>query len=142
MELNAKKCAAIHFGKNNIKRDYMVTDYARREKLSLSSSSIERDLGILVSNDGSSSHHVDWIVDNSRRSPFKLTREMNQTYHPDCPMRFNFLLNRSATVWNLEIEKTKNRITLVRKLEFNNSMFLVVFHYRLSFFNIKIQISF
>ena len=49
MEINAKKCAVTHYGKNNTKRDYMVTDFLTREKLSLSSSSIERGLDILVS---------------------------------------------------------------------------------------------
>ena len=36
----------------------------------------------------------------SPRNLFKLTRGRNQTYHPHCQIRFNFLLNRTATVWN------------------------------------------
>ena len=44
------------------------TYFLTREKLTLPSFSIERDLRILVSKDDSSSSHVDLIVDNASRN--------------------------------------------------------------------------
>ena len=81
MEPNAKKCGVMHYGKNNIKRDNMVTDFITR-KLCLSSSSIERDLGVLVSNDGSYSQRVDWIVDKPSRT-LNLLKRTFEYYNAD-----------------------------------------------------------
>ena len=82
MELIAKKCDVMHYGKNKIKRDYMVTDLITREHFSLSSSSIERDMGILVSIYGSSSYHMDWIKYKASRT-LNLLKRTFEYYNAD-----------------------------------------------------------
>ena len=48
MELNQKKCKVMHFGKNNKQHNYYMTDPITKTQTTLSKSTAERDLGIII----------------------------------------------------------------------------------------------
>ena len=61
MIFNAKKCKVLHFGKNNKKRDYELNGTV------LDGVSVQKDLGIDVSDDPKSARHIDEIVLKANR---------------------------------------------------------------------------
>jgi hypothetical protein len=50
MRLNISKCKIMHIGKQNQKEDYTMNSYDSNEPVPLEKTEIERDLGILISN--------------------------------------------------------------------------------------------
>lgn len=64
MTLNCFKCKVMHFGKNNPKNDYFLTD-KNGNRVKLEESECERDLGVFISNDLKWSKHVNTIVNRA-----------------------------------------------------------------------------
>ena len=62
MKLNAKKCKIMHIGKKNPRREYHMFDSTSNSNIILETTEIERDLGVLVSSDGSFSHQVNAAI--------------------------------------------------------------------------------
>jgi hypothetical protein len=72
MELNTLKCKIMHFGKNNPKRVYHMTDKITGISAPLAKTSLERDLGIMISADGSFSHQVNTAVSNIHQATLRI----------------------------------------------------------------------
>ncbi len=64
MTLNCLKCKVMHFGKNNPKIDYFLTD-KNGDRVKLEETVCERDLGVFISNDLKWSKHVNIIVNRA-----------------------------------------------------------------------------
>ena len=62
MKLNISKCKVMHMGSKNKNRPYFMTDIDTQQSIQLQTTTIERDLGVLISADGSFSQQVDHAI--------------------------------------------------------------------------------
>ena len=122
MELNLLKCKIMHFGKNNPKRVYHMTDKITGISAPLAKTSLERDLGIMISADGSFSHQVNTAVSKANNilgqmiNTFKyFTSEVVKIVYPTYIRPH---LEFASSVWNAlskgdldKIEKMQQRVT-------------------------------
>lgn len=67
MRLNAKKCVIMHFGRKNSRAGYTVEDVNTGERVDLTKSDCERDLGVFISCDLRWRNHIDEIVARANR---------------------------------------------------------------------------
>ena len=71
---NVKKCKVLHFGKNNPGYQYSMRDPLSPNRLTLESTVMERDLGILIS------HNLKWeqqVSKSARTAQFVLAQIKN-----------------------------------------------------------------
>jgi hypothetical protein len=66
MRLNILKCKVLHYGKNNLKRTYYMTD-SGGERFELEAVDSERDLGVIISSDLSWSTHINSIAGRANK---------------------------------------------------------------------------
>ena len=122
MELNTLKCKIMHLGKNNPKRVYHMRDKNTGISVPLSETVLERDLGIMVSAEGSFSHQVNTAVSKANTTlgqmlnTFKyFTSDVVKIIYPTYIRPH---LEFASSVWNAlsksdldKIEKTQQRVT-------------------------------
>ena len=118
MTLNCFKCKVMHFGKNNPKTDYFLTD-KNGNRVKLEESECERDLGIFVSNDLKWNKHVNTVVNRASfilgrfRKTFvsrdeKLWKKLYLTYvRPH--------LEFAVQAWNPYLKKDVNSLERVQR---------------------------
>ena len=66
MKLNVVKFKTMHFVRKNLRRDYLMSD-SSGNKGTLGSSSLERDLVVIVSEDLKWEGHISTIVDKANQ---------------------------------------------------------------------------
>ena len=136
MELNTLKCKIMHIGKNNPKRIYHMTDKAGTS-VPLAESVLERDLGIMISADGSFSHQVNTAVSKANNilgqmlNTFKyFTSDVVKIVYPTYIRPH---LEFASSVWNAlskgdldKLERMQKRVTRqaydLRGLEYEDRM--------------------
>ena len=112
----------MHIGKKNPRREYRMFDIASNSNIKLETTEIERDLGVLVSSDGSFSHQVNAAIARANsilgrmRNTFKyFNSNILKTLYP------TFIrphLEFAAPVWNAllkqdldKLEKFQRKVT-------------------------------
>ena len=121
MKLNVKKCKIMHLGKNNPRRAYFMYDKATDKNIQLETTDLERDLGILISSDGSFSPQVVTAISRANnifgkmKNTFKyFTSDIVKTLYP---VYIRPHIEFAVPVWNaLSKEDTKKLETFQRKV--------------------------
>ena len=62
MKLNDNKCKIMHIGKSNEKHLYTIESYDGSSRSNLSETTLERDLGIIISSDLIWTQHVKYCA--------------------------------------------------------------------------------
>ena len=121
MCLNVKKCKIMHLGKDNPRRPYYMFDKSSGSQIQLETTSVERDLGIIISDDGSFEPQVNASIARANkvlgkmRNTFKyFTSDIVKILYP---VYIRPHLEFAAPVWNaLSKEDLKKLETFQRKV--------------------------
>ena len=74
MKLNIEKCKVMHIGKKNKQNNYTMKSYVNSEPISIKKTHVERDLGILISNNLKSTAQANQAASNANKKLGMLKR--------------------------------------------------------------------
>ena len=121
IKFNSLKCKVMHFGKSNPKYKYKIDEVILEEV------KVEKDLGILISNDIDWNHHINYAINkaNKQLGRIKHVFEFINEYIT-CLLYKSLIrphLEYGAIIWNTKwqgeidkLEKVQNRATKISSL--------------------------
>jgi hypothetical protein len=119
LRFNADKCKVINLGKNNEQQDYSMRRHGCNERVMMSKSTMEKDLGVNIDNELKFSKHIEGQINKAnkllgliRRSYEFLDAEaMKQLFVAVVRPNLEF----GNVVWSPQVKKDKNLIESVQR---------------------------
>ena len=117
MSLNSGKCKIMHFGKQNPKKKYFITN--DKAKVELESTEVEKDLGVMVSSDGRNSRQVEAAVSKANRALGRMRKTFKffniKLFKLLYPAFVRTHLEFASAVWNSMSKKEKGKLEGIQK---------------------------
>jgi hypothetical protein len=119
LRFNADKCKVIHLGKNNEQQDYSMRRHGCNDRVMMSKSTMEKDLGVNVDNELKFSKHIEAQVNKANKRLGLIRRSYE--YIDAEAMKLLFVavvrpnLEFGNAVWSPKLEKDKNLVESVQR---------------------------
>ena len=115
IQFNVDKCAVMHLGKNNLKKDYSMS--INNETQSLVKSEAEKDLGVVVDDNLKFSKHIEGITQKANQILGVLRRNFKNINRKTFVMLYKVLvkskLEYGNVIWNPTNERDRDMLERV-----------------------------